>query len=154
MSRAAEPATGTLRLASRLFGPVEVPANECYTMPEGMLGFAGERRFVLLPAATRGIFWFQSVDDAALVFLVIDPFEFFPDYAVDLPDRPEQSQEQVLVLAIVTLPRQPGEPCTANLQAPLVFDLRDRSARQVLVPDPRWHTRHEVELRSHLTASG
>lgn len=119
-------------------------------MPEGMLGFAGERRFVLLPAAAKGIFWFQSVDDGALVFLVIDPFEFFPEYTVELPDLPEPGEEHVLVLTIVTLPRQKGEACTTNLQAPLVFDLRDRTARQMLLPDPRWHTRHAVELRARL----
>ncbi len=139
-----------LRVASRLFGPIEVPATECYAMPEGMLGFAGERRFVLLPAAAKGIFWFQSVDDGALVFLVVDPFEFFPGYAVELPDVPERGQEDVIVLTIVTLPRDKGEPCTTNLQAPLVFDLRDRTTRQTLLTDPRWHTRHALNLLDRL----
>jgi flagellar assembly factor FliW len=138
------------RVASRLFGPLDVVLDECYTMPEGMLGFAGERRFVLLPAASRGIYWFQSVDDGALIFLVIDPFEFAPGYEVDLPDLPEASSEHIIILTIVTLPRQKGDPCTTNLQAPLILDLRDRTARQVVQPDPRYHTRHPVDLRSRL----
>lgn len=136
-----------IRIASRLFGPLEVPLAECYTMPEGMLGFAGERRFVLLPAAARGVFWLQSLDDGGLIFLVVDPFEFVPGYEVDLPELPEQSAARTLVLSIVTLPRGRGEECTVNLQGPLVFDLRDRGATQVVLNDSRYHTRHRIDLR-------
>ena len=140
----------TVRVASRLFGPLEVPLDECYTMPEGMLGFAGERRFVLLPAASAGVYWFQSVDDGALIFVVIDPFPLLPDYEVDLPDLPEHGEEETIVLTIVTLPRERGDTCTTNLQAPLVLNLREHIARQVVLQDPRYHTRHPVDLRSRL----
>ena len=150
MSRATEEKQATMRVASRLFGPLEVAADECYTMPDGMLGFAGEQRFVLLPATARGIFWFQSVDDGALIFLAIDPFEFHPEYEVDLPELPEHGDEHTIVLTIVTLPRHKGDECTTNLQAPLIFDLRDRTVRQVVVQDPRYHTRHGVDLKSRL----
>lgn len=119
-------------------------------MPEGMLGFAGERRFVLLPAAKSGIFWMQSVDDGALIFLVIDPFEFLPGYEVDLPALPEERKDATLVLTIVTLPREKGDACTTNLQAPLVFDVARRTACQVVLQDPRYHTRHTIHLKAHL----
>jgi len=141
----------TLRVASRLFGPLDIPVSDCYTRPEGMLGFAGERRFVLLPAAATGIYWLQSVDDGGLIFLVVDPFDFFPGYEVDLPDLPEQATGHTIVLTIVTLPREKGAPCTTNLQAPLVLDLRDRTARQVVLQDPRYQTRHPIDLRSRLS---
>jgi flagellar assembly factor FliW len=140
-------APARIRVASRLFGPLDVALEECYTMPEGMLGFAGERRFVLLPAAAQGVFWFQSVDDGALMFLILDPFEFQPGYEIELPDLPEQRAPHTIILTIVTLPRQRGEACTTNLQAPLVFDLRDRTVRQAVLQDPRYHTRHPVDLR-------
>ena len=150
MSRAIAEPRPTRRVASRLFGPLDVALDECYTMPEGMLGFAGERRFVLLPAAANGVYWLQSVDDGTLIFVVIDPFQLLPGYEVELPDLPAHGEEHTIVLTIVTLPRERGDACTTNLQAPLVFDLRDRSARQVVLPDPRYHTRHPVDLRSRL----
>ena len=150
MSNATKSLVPAIRVASRLFGPIEVDAESCYAMPDGMLGFAGERRFVLLPAAAGGIFWLQSVDDGALIFLVIDPFEFQPGYEVDLPDLPEDRRDSTLVLSIVTLPRQKGESCTTNLQAPLVFDIAARTSRQVVLQDPRYHTRHPVDIKSRL----
>jgi flagellar assembly factor FliW len=137
-----------MRVASRLFGPLEVPAEECFTMPEGMLGFAGERRFILLPAAQKGIFWLQSMDDGALIFVVVDPFEFLPGYEVDVPELPEADLAHTVILTIVTLPREPGQQPTTNLQAPLIFDTRQRTARQLVLQDPRYHTRHPVDLAS------
>jgi flagellar assembly factor FliW len=140
-----------LHVASRLFGPLSVALEDVIVMPEGMLGFAGERRFVLLPAAPDGIFWLQSVDDGALIFLLVDPFKFFPDYVVDLPGIPDPGpDERVAVLSIVTLPRERGDACTANLEGPVVIQFPARHAQQVILPDPRYHTRHELDLRSAL----
>ncbi len=140
----------TLFVASRLFGPLHLPAADLLVMPDGMLGFAGERRFVLLPAAPDGIFWLQNVDDGALMFLLIDPFEFFPEYSVEAPDIPEERTPEVAVLTIVTLPRTRGDGCSVNLQGPLVVDFQRRQVRQMIQDDPRWHTRHPVDLRSKL----
>jgi flagellar assembly factor FliW len=138
-------------VASRLFGPLSVPPGDIIVMPEGMLGFAGERRFVLLPAAPEGIFWLQSVDDGALIFLLVDPFKFFPEYVVESPEIPEPGpDERVAVLSIVTLPRERGSACTANLQGPVVIRFPERRAQQVILTDQRYHTRHELDLRSSL----
>jgi flagellar assembly factor FliW len=146
------PAPGDVVLvASRLFGPLSIAREDILRMPEGMLGFAGERRFVLLPAAPDGVFWLQSVDDGSLIFLLVDPFPFFPDYEANVPEMPESvAPGDVAVMSIVTLPRKPGEECTCNLQAPLVVHLPTREARQVILEDPRFHTRHPVQLRDKL----
>ncbi|HWA56938.1 MAG TPA: flagellar assembly protein FliW [Gemmatimonadales bacterium] len=149
VDRSAETADSVF-VASRLFGPLHLPQDQILTMPEGMLGFAGERRFVLLPASPEGVFWFQNVDDGALIFLLVDPFLFFPGYVVDAPDVPESRTPDMAALAIVTLPRGPREECTANLQGPLVIDFVTRQARQVIQDDPRYHTRHPIDLRSRV----
>lgn len=141
------PATESVFVASRLFGPLNIASSDLIVMPDGMLGFAGERKFVLLPASPEGVFWFQSIDDGALIFLLVDPFRFYPGYVVDAPDVPESRTPEVAALTIVTLPRQRGEECTANLQGPLVIDFINRTARQVIQEDPRYHTRHPLDLR-------
>jgi len=147
------PATTSERLlvASRLFGPLSVARDEVITMPDGMLGFAGERRWIMLPAAPDGVFWLQNLDDSGLVFLLVDPFQFFPGYVVDLPDLPEPAPgASVAVLSIVTLPREKGGETTANLQAPVVIEYPARQARQIVLPDPAYHTRHPIDLRKKL----
>jgi flagellar assembly factor FliW len=145
------PAGETLSIASRLFGPLTVQRDEVIVMPDGMLGFAGERRFILLPAAPTGVFWLQSVEESGLVFLLVDPFLFFPGYVLDLPDLPDPAPgEEVVALTIVTLPRSAGDACTANLQGPLVFRFPERTARQVVLVDSAYHTKHPVDLREKL----
>jgi flagellar assembly factor FliW len=147
----AVPAGDTLFIASRLFGPLSVPRSDVIVMPEGMLGFAGERRFIMLPAAPEGIFWLQSIDEGGLVFLLVDPFIYFPGYVVDLPDVPETAPgEAVAVLTIVTLPRGNDVLCTANLQGPLVIQFPARVARQVVLTDSHYHTKHPLDLREKL----
>ncbi len=147
----AAPAGETLCIASRLFGPLTVPRNDVITMPEGMLGFAGERRFILLPAAPDGVFWLQSTEESGLVFLLVDPFLFFPGYELDIPELPDPGPgEEIAVLTIVTLPRATGESCTANLQGPLVIRFPARVARQVVLVDSAYHTKHPVDLREKL----
>jgi flagellar assembly factor FliW len=144
-----------IQVGSRLFGPIEACADDCITLPDGMLGFAGERRFILLPAAAEGVFWLQAVEDGGLIFLLVDPFPMFPDYSVEVPDPvPGEPEPEIVVLSIVTLPRQPGDDCTANLQGPLVLDLVNRVGRQVIVADPQYHTRHPIDLRARLSARG
>lgn len=133
---------------SRLFGPLRVDLDRAIVFPDGLLGFAGERRFVLLPAAREGVYWLQSVDDGSVAFLLVDPFPIFPGYTADVPE-PADGQPP-LVLVIVTLSKDDGAPCTANLQGPVAIGLGTRSGAQVILADPVWTTRHAFDLRARL----
>ncbi|HEY8484232.1 MAG TPA: flagellar assembly protein FliW [Longimicrobiales bacterium] len=126
-------------------------ADPVLIFEEGLLGFPDCRRFTLLPTERDGLFWLQSLDHESLVFLVADPFRFVPDYVVDLEPAALRGLEPVLptdiaVLAIVTLARQPGEPCTVNLQGPIAINLRTQRARQIVLPDPEYGLRHPLDL--------
>jgi flagellar assembly factor FliW len=144
-----QPSGDEIVLASRLFGPLSVRRDAVLTFPAGLPGFAGERRFVLLPAASEGVFWLQSADEGALAFLLVDPFTTFPGYAVDLAESVERPP---LVLAIVSLPRHDDEACTANLQAPLLVDLATREGRQVILETQQYGPRHAFDLKRRLSA--
>ena len=139
----------TVIVASRLFGPITVRPDAFLTFPSGLPGFGGERRFVLLPAASSGVFWLQSADEGSVAFLLVDPFTTFPGYTVDLPEvAPED--DPPMVMAVVTLPRDTDEVCTANLQAPVVLDLGRRTGRQVILADHDYGPRHSFDLRARL----
>ena len=65
------------------FGAVEIDDDRIIEMPDGMIGFA-EQRFILLSPDNNGrFFWFQSVDNPALAFVVTDPTAFVPGYECD-----------------------------------------------------------------------
>ncbi len=148
---AAEPVT----IRTRLFGPLTVDRRDFIHFPEGLLGFAGERDFVLLPTPAEGIAWLQETGDAGVVFLTVDPFRFFADFALDVVDGTDEEEQATRdgdldVRCIVTLPADRSAPCTVNLQAPLLIDRRRHVARQFVAHDSPWHTRHELDLRAQL----
>ncbi len=147
-----------LTVASRLFGPLNVPESACITFPEGLLGFAGEHRFVLLPAAAEGVYWMQDVDDGSLIFVVVNPFVMFPDYAFDLEDSGctglgLTGDSEIGVLAIVTLPRETGAIPTANLQGPLVINYDTRRGCQVILSSGGFGTRHPLDIQTFMNGS-
>ena len=65
---------------------------------------------------------------------------------VVLRELAAEEGEPPLVLAIVTLPREPGEPATINLQGPLALNLGQRLGRQVVLDSERFGVREAVEL--------
>ncbi len=154
MATAALPTTpepSPLLLESHVLGTLQVREDQCFTFPEGILGFPACKRFALLPAERTGFWWLQSLDCPSLTFLLADPFLFIEGFYVDLnegdllPLRATRASE-LGVLAIVTLPRTPLDPPTANLQGPLVLNPGKRLGRQVVLPHSPYGTRWPLEL--------
>jgi flagellar assembly factor FliW len=152
MTTAAHPMTDqddVLLVPTRLFGPISVPKRAVLTFADGLLGFGGERQFALLPSAMEGLFWLQDIHRGDLAFLMLDPYRFFDNYHPDLPPdavADGDSHDERALLCTVTLSRRDQEPCTANLQAPVLLDLVHHTGRQVILEGTAYQTRHAVVL--------
>jgi flagellar assembly factor FliW len=122
-----------------------VPADRVLTFPDGLVGLPAARRFALLESGRAGSPFrcLVSLDVPELGFVVCEPTALWPGYGADLPVPPGASPEDVAVLAIVTVPRNPGE-MTANLMAPLVIDCRARTGCQLVLDTGRYSTRHAL----------
>ena len=127
------------------FGAVELDDSRVIEFPEGLLGFPAAKRFTLLHTQEDSVFfWLQSLDDPALAFIVCDPSNFLPDYeapirADDLAALGINSLQESQVLVIVN---KIGRQLTANLLAPLVLGTTAMQARQLVLSDKRYTTRH------------
>ena len=139
-------------VSSSLFGEIKVRAQDVLEFPVGLLGFPECRNFALIAGQSNGTYWLQSIEHPVLVFLLVDPFLAFKEYAVDL--SPQElaslkiaSPEDVAILTIVTLSRSPDESATTNLQGPLVLNLKTRVGKQVTIDKPGFDTRVPVDLR-------
>jgi flagellar assembly factor FliW len=143
--------SATATVVSELLGDVELPAAALYTFPAGLYGFEACRRFALVPAGREGLFWLQSAELSGLVFLLADPFHFFPHYEADLPDDELATLGVAAgarpgVLVIVTLPGSGSETASANLRAPLVLEPTSRQGRQLVLADERLAVREPLTL--------
>jgi len=88
------------------------------------------------------------VEVERVAFVLVNPFLFRPDYELDIDDIDLaeiriDDPEEALIFSIVTIPAD-GSPMTANLQGPLVINKEQRLARQAVLTDPRWKTRHDI----------
>lgn len=121
------------------FGTLEVARDALMTFPAGgPFGFEKVTSFALLPAARQGLWWFMSPTEPPTTFVLADPFVSFPGYELDLGDLEKaqlqvEQAEDVLALVMLTMPEHGA--VTANLRAPIVFNLRTRLAAQVVSRD-------------------
>lgn len=129
------------------FGQLEVDSNRLITFEEGILGFPDQKEYALIQTGVgSGFYWLQSVDTPGLAFVVCDPRLFVADYQVPVkPDDlggiglsdPENAQVFVIVNKI-------GDLLTGNFQGPLVTNVVNRHARQLVLSDKRYSTRHPL----------
>lgn len=129
------------------FGVVDLDERRIISFPAGLLGFANYRNFALLQPDEEGMFyWLQSLESPELAFVVTDPSLWVAGYEATI--RREQMDElglgrleEAQVLVIVN---KYGQSLTANLQGPLVINLSNQKAMQLVLADKRWTTRHEI----------
>ena len=125
-------------VASDVLGQLTVARAELLHFPQGLYGFPDCHSWVLVPTKREGLFWLQSTEHTPLAFLLVDPFTHFQGYAVDLSasdlTRVGTSEpSEIVVLAVVTVGSRDGDPPTANLQGPVVLNMRARHGFQIVL---------------------
>jgi flagellar assembly factor FliW len=154
----AEPDILTVR--SDLLGDLQVRSAETMYFANGLLGFPECRRFALLRGDHDGLFWLQSLEYSALVFLLVDPFVAVNGYSIDiaptqLADLGAYRPADIALLSVVTLPATANEPATANLQGPIAINFATHAAKQLVLSETDFGVRVPIDieqLTSHKTA--
>lgn len=131
------------------YGEVEIDPARIISVNEGIIGFPNFRRYIFLPFLEGSPFeLFQALDQPDLAFVVINPFMFKPDYQFDLSDQDiadlqVASKEDIQIRVIVTIPPDPRE-MTANLQGPLIVNEQRLLAKQIILHDGEYTTKHKI----------
>ena len=139
------------------FGVIEVEEAETIELPKGIIGFPELKKFILLDHEKDSPFkWLQSLEDAAIAFVLINPLLFKPDYTVEVTelevgDLGIEQEEDAVISVIITVPANPKN-MTANLKAPLIFNLKNRKGKQLILNDAALTTRHNIldEMKRNL----
>ena len=139
------------------FGQVEISSDEIISIPSGILGFPEDQNFCLVDSGDDTlILWLQSLSNPHLAFPVLEPKVFKPDYmvrlsAAELRELRLQSIRDAAVFTILTIPADLNG-MTANLKAPLVINIREKVAKQVVLQENDQPIKHPMfkELRAHL----
>lgn len=129
-----------MKIATTRFGEIEIEEKKIITMPLGLLGFPENKRFVLFQHKENSpFFWYQSLDDPSLAFVITNPILFKPDYQVNseaiLHDMKWSHESDLDLFVIVTIPQGRPQDMTANLIGPILVNLNTREAVQMIIAD-------------------
>jgi flagellar assembly factor FliW len=146
-----------MNIKTSRFGELDVADEAVISMPDGMLGFSEIKRYVLIQHRDGSPFlWYQAVDEPNLAFVVVDAFTFFPDYEVVMSSEDVEVLKctkpgDLAVFLVVVIPDNP-EDMTANLRGPLVVNVDNKVARQVVLTDEKYSPHHSImeEIRKRL----
>jgi flagellar assembly factor FliW len=136
-----------MNIKTKYHGDVTITEEEIIMFENGLPGFEDEQSFVLLPFPDNDVFSIlQSTKTSSTGFVVSNPFGFFPQYEFDLEENIKkqliiENEENIAVMTILTV-NESIEQSTANLQAPIIFNIHHKKGKQVILNDARYKTKH------------
>ncbi len=128
-----------MKLNTIRFGEIDIEENRIFNFVLPIIGFDTMKKFIILEPNKDALFkWLQSVEDPALAFPIISIASLEFDYTIDLPDSTVEALgiknvESVLVMNITSIPQDNPKGTTINLLAPLIFNLDNNIAGQIVL---------------------
>lgn len=116
------------------------------TFTNGLVGQPDWKNFVLIRPEEGPVQLLQSTEHDELALMVTDPFELIPEYDITLSDDDcaalgLSDNERPILLCTLSLYR---DQVTTNLIGPLVINQRTGLAKQIVLVDSPYSTRHPV----------
>ena len=139
-----------LKVTTSRFGEIEVDEEKIVHFQNGIPAFEDEHEFVVLPYDEESPYYFmQSVKSPDLAFLLTIPFLFFPDYSFEIDDATIQeldvkNYDKLLYYSMITIPNGSIRYMTANLLAPVVINIENMQAKQVVLDKSNYTTKHRL----------
>ena len=118
-----------------------------FNFPMGLLGFAKLKKYIVVDLGTEDspFKWLQSCEEPSLAFIITDPVFF-----VRLPLIRSTSEltmlevtedEELVVSVIMTIPDNPQD-MSANLLAPLIFNMANRHGMQYVLTNSNYPVKY------------
>ena len=127
----------------------QILMDKAFFFPEGLPAFEAVQQFIFAcKPETAPFIFMRALDPAHLGFVCIDPFLICPGFKLDLSNADTAflgitNPEEILILSIVT-PSQNVRQTTANLQSPLVINLRAHRGRQIIGAEHNYPVRYSI----------
>lgn len=137
-----------MKIGTTRFGDLEIPEENVLTFPEGLPGFESKRFILLKHDQNPVVEWLQSLDEADIALMTVDPLDLALDYRPEpkpaevravVPEGADQDQLHLRV--IIRVGEQPGT-LYLNLFAPLLFNVTRKLGMQVPLVGSGFSVRH------------
>ncbi|WP_445487935.1 flagellar assembly protein FliW [Niallia sp. 03133] len=138
-----------MHIQTKYHGEVEINQEEILSFKKGIPGFPDEKQFIILPLSDDGEFAaMQSIQTTTLAFVIANPFSFEPTYDIEIENYVIEALEikdekDLAVYSILTV-QDPFEKTTANFQAPVIINIKNKHAMQVILNNSNYETKHPI----------
>lgn len=128
-----------MKINTLRFGEIDIEQERIFEFALPIIGFNELTKFVIVDLNQDGLFkWLQSTEDPALAFPIVSVYSLNIDYTIDLPDNVVETLnitdvDSILVMNIASIPQDNPQGSTLNLLAPLIFNLKNYLAGQVIL---------------------
>ena len=130
-----------MKIKTTRFGTISIKEEKIIKMPFGMLGFPDKKKFFILQHQENSpFFWYQSVDDPGLAFVITDPFLFIPDYKIDLEVTLKKmswngdgNSRYLNLFIVVNIPKGMPHEMTGNFIGPILVNDKVYQAVQIVI---------------------
>lgn len=140
-----------MEINTKYLGKVNIDKSSIISFPNGLLGLKDSKEFTIINLEDIPHFRFlQDIKNESISFLIINPWEFFPDYDIELPDEKLENininpkgENLMEIYNIVTLSKE-FKKSTANLLAPVVINLKEKMGKQIVLNNSPYITKHDL----------
>ena len=142
-----------MQIDTTRFGPIEIDERALIRFPRGLYGLEDTHTYCLLKHGSLGCFqWLQAAGAPAIALVVTNPFQFFPNYQVEIPDPAAELLQATkgtdiaiyTTLTIVSAERR----VYTNLLGPIAINHDAGLGLQIIQDATLYQTRHELPLLS------
>jgi len=145
-----------MNISTLRFGELEIPDEKIITMEKPVLGFEQLKKYCIIEREDCEPFlWFQSLEDPAIAFLIVNPVIFYPEYRIEV--NPKEIEELLVAdvktietYVIVTVPQNP-QRTSVNLQGPVLINTESRLAKQLVMVNSQYRVKHYILKSADLT---
>lgn len=136
-----------MKIETKYFGEIEVDENLLIKFEEGIPGFEYLKEFALIDIENKSYKCIQSIKEKNICLLAIYPWDYFKDYEIKLSDSEIEyleieDEKQVLVFNVITAREK---NITANLVAPIVINIKNKKAKQIILPNTKYSLREVIK---------
>lgn len=137
-------------LKTAKFGEVEVNEEFTFNFIEPILGYEKLSKFALVDHMPDSPFkWLQSMEDESIALPITVPSFFDIDYEFVLTENDAKKldakgAEDILTLNIVNIPNGQPEKATINLLGPIVININNKNAMQIVLVNSNYSVRHKL----------
>lgn len=155
-------AMNKIKVNSARFGEVDINEEQVITFPSGIAGFDMLKNWCLLHLEDAPDYnWLQSLEEPGIALLLADPDQLFEGYVADVREEqvtdlamPEEGDGvPSLVMRVVLKWDEEKRRFFANLRAPIIFNLDNRRAVQVILQKADYSMFEEIRTQKDQEAN-